>query len=101
MIHVIVLDVRHNGDVGSQLEEGAVALICLGDEVTARAELRIRAEIGHLTADDDGRRHTHAVECYADHGGRRRLAVRACDGDAIVLIDERRVNVRAVQLRDT
>ena len=100
VIHVIVLDVRHNGDVGTQLEEGAVALIRLGDKPAARAELRIRAEIGHLAADDDGRRHAHAVEGHADHGGRRRLAVRACDGDAVVLIDERRIDVRAMQLRD-
>ena len=55
MIHVVILDIRHNGDVRMQFEEGAVALVCLRDKEAARAELLIRAEIGHLAADNDGR----------------------------------------------
>ena len=93
MIHVVVLDVGHHSDMRAQLEEGAVALVRLRDEVAARAELRIRPEVGHLTADDDGRRYADVVKGHADHGGRRRLAVRARDSDAVVLVDECRVDV--------
>ena len=100
MVHVVVLDVRDDGDVGMELEEGAVALVGLGDEVVACAGLGVRAEIRHLAADNDGRRDARRLERDAEHGGRRRLAVRAGDGDALVLIDERRVDVRAVELRD-
>ena len=93
VIHVVVLDVGHHSDMRAQLEEGAVALVRLRDEVAARAELRIRPEVGHLTTDDDGRRYADVVKGHADHGGRRRLAVRARDSDAVVLVDECRVDV--------
>ena len=98
VIHVVVLDVGHHSDMRAQLEEGAVALVGLRDEVAARAELRIRPEVGHLTADDDGRRYADVVKGHADHGGRRRLAVRARDSDAVVLVDECRVDVRTMEL---
>ena len=100
VIHVVVLDVGHHSDMRAQLEEGAVALVGLRDEVAARAELRIRPEVGHLTADDDGRRYTDVVKGHADHGGRRRLAVRARDSDAVVLVDECRIDVRTMELWD-
>ena len=100
VIHVVVLDVGHHSDMRAQLEEGAVALVRLRDEVAARAELRIRPEVGHLTADDDGRRYADAVKSHADHRGRRRLAVRARDSDAVVLVDECRVDVRTMELWD-
>ena len=100
VIHVVVLDVGHHSDMRAQLEEGAVALVGLRDEVAARAELRIRPEVRHLTADDDGRRYADVVKGHADHGGRRRLAVRARDSDAVVLVDECRVDVRTMELWD-
>ena len=100
VIHVVVLDVRHNGNVRAQLQEGPVTLVRLGDEVAARTELCIRTKIRYLAADDDGRRYAHTVKCHADHRGGRRLAVRARDGDAVVLVDQCRVDIRAVQLWD-
>ena len=56
VVHVVVFDIRHDGDVRVELEEGTVTLIRLRHEVIARAELGIRAEVGDFAADDDGRR---------------------------------------------
>ena len=100
VVHVVVFDIRHNGDVRVELEERTVALIGLRHEVVARAELCIRAEVRDLTADDDRRRDAGMRQGDAEHRSRRRLAVRAGDRDALVLIDECRIDVRAVQLRD-
>ena len=54
-------------------------------------------EVGHLAADDDGRRYADVVKGHADHGGRRRLAVRARDSDAVVFVDECRIDVRTME----
>ena len=65
-------------------QERAVALVGLGDEEIARAEPRVRAERVHLAADDDGGIEARGAEDGRDERRRRRLAVRAGDGDAVL-----------------
>ena len=67
VIHVVVLHIGHDGDMRAELKEGTVALVRLGDEIAARAELCVRPEVGDFAADDDGRRYARAVERHADH----------------------------------
>ena len=95
---MIIFDVCYDSDVRAQLQEGPVAFIRLGDEITPRSELRIRTQIRYLAADDDRRGNTGTVQCHADHGSGRGLAVRPGDRNAVICIDERRIDIRAVKL---
>ena len=97
VIEMIVLDVRDDGDVRPELQERAVTLISFGDEILALAELRVAAEDIDLAADDDRRRDARMVERDAEHRGRRRLAVRSRHSDALRRIEERGIDVRAME----
>ena len=65
-------------------QERAVALVGLGHEEVAGAEARVGAERGHLPADDDGGIEAGGAEHGGHERGRRRLAVRAGDGHAVL-----------------
>ena len=55
MVEMLGVDVRHDGDIGGQLEERAVRLVRLHHHPVAGAKSRIRAERIDDTAVDHGR----------------------------------------------
>ena len=83
MVEMLGIDVGDDGDVGRQLEEGAVALVGLDHHPVARAEPGVGAIGVDDAAVDDGRIEAGGVEQRRHQRGRRRLAVRAGDGDAV------------------
>ena len=76
------IDVGDDGDVGRQLQEGAVGLVGLDHHPVAGAEPRIGAIGVDDAAVDHGRIEAAGIEQRRDQRGRRGLAVRAGDGDA-------------------
>ena len=55
MVEVVGLDVRDDGDVRVEVEEGAVGLVRLGDEVRARAVAAVRVVALDDAADEEAR----------------------------------------------
>ena len=82
VVEMLGIDIGDDGDVGRQLEEGAVGLVGLDHHPVAGAEPRIGAVGVDDAAVDDGRIEAAGVEQRRHHRGRRGLAVRAGDGDA-------------------
>jgi hypothetical protein len=78
------VDRRDHGDRRRELEEGAVGLVGLGHEELALPEPRVGAEGADASPDDDRRVVAAFREHGADHGRRRRLAVRAGHGDGVL-----------------
>ena len=89
VVHMVGLDVGHDDHVRVEVEEGAVRLIGLDDEVLAVAVLAVGAVTLHDTADQKARVELHAVEHGGDHGGRGRLAVGAGARDGRAAVAER------------
>ena len=81
--HVLAIDVRHHGNRRRQLQERSVALVGLGNHVIAASEPRVAAERAEPAADHRGRIEPGALEHQRHHRRRRRLAMRAGDGDAV------------------
>ena len=74
------VDIGDDCDRGGQTVKGAVALVRLDDHPLALAHARV-GPIGVNDAAIDNRRVKAAfVQQGGNHGGRRGLAVRACDG---------------------
>ena len=84
MVEMLRVDVGDDGDVGRKLQEGAVALVGLDHHPVAGAEARIGAIGVDDAAIDDGRIESAGVEQRRDERGRRGLAMRAGDGDALL-----------------
>ncbi len=91
---VIELDVRHGGDLRTQVEDGAIRLVAFDDE-PALPHTRVPAELRHDPADDPRRIVAELTEGVRDHGGRRRLPVRAADHDRGAQRDDLGEEVRA------
>ena len=83
MVEMLGIDVGDDGDVGRQLQEGAVALVGLHHHPLALAHAGIGAVGVDDAAIDDGRIEPAGVEQRRDHRGGRRLAMRAADGDGL------------------
>ena len=84
MVEMLGIDVGDDGDVGGQLEEGAVAFVGLDHHPVAAAAPRVGAVGVDDAAVDDGGIEAAGVEQRRHQRGRRRLAVRAGDGDALL-----------------
>ena len=84
MVEVVGLDVGDDARLGWQGEERAVALVGLGDEDVAGAEVGVAAGLVELAADRERRVGAAVLQRDGEHRGGRGLAVRARDGDAAV-----------------
>ncbi len=84
MIEMFGIDIGDDGDVGGKFEERAVAFVGLDHHPVAGAEPRIGAIGVDDAAIDDGRIEFAGFEQRRDERGRRRLAMRAGDGDALL-----------------
>ena len=82
MVEMLGIDIGHDGDVGRQLEEGAVGFVGLDHHPVAGAEPRIGAIGIDDAAIDDGGIEAAGIEQGGDQRGRGGLAVGAGDGDA-------------------
>ena len=82
VVEMLGVDIGDDGDVGRQLEEGAVGFVGLDHHPVAFAEPRIGAVGVDDAAVDHGRIEAAGVEQGGDQRGRGGLAVRAGDGDA-------------------
>ena len=83
VVEMLGIDIGDDGDVGRQLQEGAVALVGLDHHPFALAHAGIGAVGVDDAAIDHGRVEPAGFEQRRDHRGRRRLAVRAADGDRL------------------
>ncbi len=90
VVEVVGLDVGHDACVRRQRQERAVALVGLGHEVGAGAEVRVAAALVELAADRERRVGAAVLQRHREHRGGRRLAVRAGDGDAAVALHQSR-----------
>ena len=80
-LHVLVVDVGHDGDRRPQHQKRAVALVRLGHHVLAAPEPRVAAEGAEPAADHGGGIEAGPLEHQRDHRRGRGLAVRAGDRD--------------------
>ena len=83
-----------------QLQERAVALVRLDDHVVAAPEPGVAAERAQPAADHRGRIQPGPLEHQRHHRRRRRLAVRAGDGDAVAQPHQLGEHLRARDHRD-
>src|SRR5436305_1413630 len=81
------IDVRDHRDLGAKDWARAVRLVSLADEPAATRP-RVAAELRDLAADQEGGVVAKSVEAERDHGGGRRLAMRAGDHDRALQGDE-------------
>ena len=95
---VVELGVGEHGDPRRELEQRAVGLVGLHDEPLPRPPAGVGARRAHLAADQVARVHPAAAQRVHDHARRRRLAVRAGDGDRRLEAGELAEQVGAVQL---
>ena len=84
MFEMLGIDVGDDGDRPVEAEEAAVALVGLDHPPVAFAEPGVGAVAVDDPAVDHGRVEPAAVEQRGDHGGGRRLAVRAGDRDRLL-----------------
>ena len=98
---VVVVDVGDDRDHRLQVQERGVALVRLGDEVAAGAELGVAAGALQESADHEGRVEAALGEDRSDEARGRRLAVRAGDGDALPEAHQFAEHFRATHDRDT
>ena len=96
---VVEIDVRDDRDLRPQPLDRAVGLVALDDQ-PARACTRIAPELRDLTADQERRVSSRAVERERDHRGGRRLAVRAGNDDRVLQRNELGKELRPAS-RDT
>ena len=82
VVEMLGIDIGDDGDIGRQLEEGAVALVGFHHHPLAGAEPRVGAVGIDDAAIDDGGIEIAGIEQGRDHRGRRGLAVGAGDRDA-------------------
>ena len=83
MVEMFGIDIGHHCNIGGQLEESAVGFVGLHHHPVALAH----AGIGAIGVDDAAIDHrwVHAarIKQRADHGCRRRLSMRAANGDGV------------------
>ena len=84
MVEMLRIDIGDDGDVGRQLQKGAVALVGLDHHPVAGAEPRVGSVGVDDAPVDDGRVEPGGVEQRRHERGRRGLAMRAGDRDALL-----------------
>ena len=82
VVEVVGLDVGDDRAEGRQQQEGAVALVGLGDEDVAAAGVGVAARLGQVAADGERRMQPGVLQRHREHRRGGRLAVGAGDGDA-------------------
>ncbi len=97
---VVVVDVGDDRDHRLQVQERRVALVGLGDQVAARAELGVAASALQQPADHECRVEAALGEHGGDEARGRRLAVGAGDGDALAEAHELAEHLGAAHHRD-
>ena len=95
VVEMLGVDVRDDRDRRRELEERAVALVGFGDEILAAAETRAGADRLQAAADEDRGIEPALGEHERGEPRRRRLAVRARDGDPLLHAHELREHFRA------
>ncbi|QTK78009.1 hypothetical protein AT6N2_C0037 [Agrobacterium tumefaciens] len=83
MVKMFGIDIGDDGDIGRQLQEGAVGFIRLHHHPLALTHACIGAVGIDDAAIDDGRVEIAGFQQRRDHGGRRGLAVGAANGDGV------------------
>src|SRR5438477_12439201 len=84
VVEVLAIDVGHHRDDGREEEEGAVALVRLGDQELALPQARVGAERAHLAADDHGRVAPRLAQHRGGERGGGGLPVAAADRHAVL-----------------
>ena len=84
VVEMLGIDIGDDGDVGRQLDEGAVALVGLDHHPLAVAQPGIGAIGVDDAAIDDGGVEFAGIEQRRDQRRGRGLAVRAADGDGVL-----------------
>ena len=97
MLEVIGLDARHDGRLGTELQERAVALVGLDNQPFPRVPRRTGADLVELAANDEGRTYARLHEDESEHRRRRRLAVGAGHGDGPPGGDDRSQHLRPAE----
>ena len=82
-VHVLAVEIGDHGEDGRELEEGAVALVGLGDQILRAAQPGVGAERVDAATHDDGGIESAGGEHRGNHRGGGGLAVHAGDGDAV------------------
>ena len=82
-IHMLAIEIGHDGENRRQLEKRAIALVGLGHQELARAKLRIRTQCIDAAADNHRRIETACSQHRGHHRCRRRLAMHSGNGDAV------------------
>ena len=85
VIQMVVVDVQHDGQIRSQLQEGLGELAGLDDDVVALAGLAVAVDQGQLAADDRRRITAGQLQRGGDHGSGGGLAVGAGNADALLV----------------
>ena len=80
-VQMIRFDVEHDGDGRTQMQKAGVEFTRFGEECVAAADTRAAADRVQLPADVNGRIEPRLHRKLGEHGGRRRLAVRAAYAD--------------------
>jgi len=96
---VVGLDVGDHGDLGAELDEGAVALVGLDHEPLAVGPHGAGADLVDVPADDEAGVEAGFGEDHGQHRGGRRLAVGAGDGDRAPECGDGRQDLRSAQHR--
>ena len=84
VLEVLAVDVRHHRHRRRQAQEGAIALVRLGDQEAAKPQSSVRAERSQPPADHDRRIEAAARQDRRDERGGGGLAVSAADRDAVL-----------------
>ena len=95
VVEMVGLDVRHDHDIGIEIEEGAIGLVGLCNEILTLAVPPVRIVALDDASNEEARVELHAVEHRGDHGRRRRLAVSPGNGDRRVPLPELREHLGA------
>jgi hypothetical protein len=95
VVQVLGLDAGDHRGARRQHQERAVALVSLGHEQLAGAIAGPQAGLGEYPADDVGGVRAAVAQHSGQHRGRRGLAVRACDRDALLAEHDRGQHRRA------
>ncbi len=98
--HVVGVDIGDHRDHRLQVQEAGIALVGLGDQVAAAAELRVGAGGVQPATDDEGRIETGGGEHRGQQAGGGGLTVGAGDGDAVAIAHQLGEHLRTRHHRD-
>ncbi|MNZ82244.1 hypothetical protein D3C78_1009380 [compost metagenome] len=98
--HVVGVDVGDHRDHRLQVQEAGVALVGLGHQVAAGAQLGIGAGSVQAAADDEGRVQAAGGEHRGDQAGGGGLAVGTGDGDTVAVAHQLGKHLGARHHRD-